>query len=72
MTVGTQWFTSADEDEGLIYNITAGLWNDNTRRLLDVDHARDASIMLETALDGLDVPLHPGAECLYREQGMIE
>ncbi|MEL6953121.1 MAG: TAXI family TRAP transporter solute-binding subunit [Pseudomonadota bacterium] len=72
VTVGAQWFTGADQDEELIYNITAALWNDNTRRLLDVGHARGASITLDTALDGLGVPLHPGAERFYREQGMIE
>lgn len=72
VTVGAQWFTSAEQDEELIYNITAALWNDNTRRLLDVGHARGASITLETALDGLGVPLHPGAERFYQEQGMID
>ena len=45
---------------------------DNTRRLLDVGHARGASITLETALDGIGVPLHPGAERFYQEQGMID
>lgn len=72
MTVGAQWFTNADQDEELIYNITAALWNDNTRVLLDAGHARGASITLETALDGIGVPLHPGAERFYRENGMIE
>lgn len=72
MTVGAQWFTHADQDEELIYNITAALWNDNTRVLLDAGHARGASITPDTALDGIGVPLHPGAERFYREAGLLE
>ena len=40
VSVGAQWFTNAKEDEELIYAITKALWNDKTRRLLDVGHAR--------------------------------
>ncbi|MFU8778260.1 MAG: TAXI family TRAP transporter solute-binding subunit, partial [Roseovarius sp.] len=39
VSVGAQWFTSADEDAELIYEITKALWNDNSRKLLDVGHA---------------------------------
>ncbi|MCA8906349.1 MAG: TAXI family TRAP transporter solute-binding subunit [Rhodospirillaceae bacterium] len=72
LAVGAQWITSANEDEDLIYAITAALWNENTRRLLDVGHAKGASVTLDTALDGIGIPLHPGAERFYREQGMVE
>jgi TRAP transporter TAXI family solute receptor len=72
VAVGAQWITSSDEDEELIYQITAALWNDNTRRLLDVGHAKGASINKETALDGIGIPLHPGAERFYREAGLLQ
>jgi len=72
VAVGAQWITSSDEDEELIYQITAALWNDNTRRLLDVGHAKGASINRETALDGIGIPLHPGAERFYREAGLLQ
>ena len=71
VAVGAQWITSADVDEELIYQITAALWNDKTRVLLDVGHAKGASINKETALDGIGIPLHPGAERFYREAGML-
>ena len=67
--------TSADQPTELIYEITKALWNSSTRKLLDNGHAKGKVIRLETALkglDGLDVPLHPGAEKFYREQGMID
>lgn len=72
VAVGAQWFTSAKEDEELIYQITKALWNEQSRKLLDVGHAKGKSITLETALDGVGVPLHPGAERYYREVGMIK
>jgi TRAP-type uncharacterized transport system substrate-binding protein len=33
VAVGAQWFTSAKEDEELIYKITKALWNDESRKL---------------------------------------
>ncbi|NNG03534.1 MAG: TAXI family TRAP transporter solute-binding subunit [Inquilinus sp.] len=71
LAVGAQWITSIEQDEELIYGITAALWNDKTRRLLDVGHAKGASVRTETALDGIGIPLHPGAERFYREAGLL-
>jgi TRAP transporter TAXI family solute receptor len=72
VAVGAQWYTNASEDEDLIYNITKALWNDETRTLLDVGHAKGSAITLETALDGVGVPLHAGAERFYREAGVLK
>jgi TRAP transporter TAXI family solute receptor len=72
LSVGAQWVTSAEQPEELIYGITKALWNDNTRKLLDAGHAKGEMITLETALDGVAVPLHPGAERFYREAGALE
>lgn len=70
--VGAQWLVRADMKPKLIRDITAALWNDQTRLLLDAGHPRGKSIRRETALDGLAVPLHPGAEDYYREIGMVK
>ncbi len=72
VAVGAQWFTSAKEDEELIYNITKALWNDESRKLLDVGHAKGKTITPDTALNGVGVPLHPGAERFYKEAGLIK
>ncbi len=72
VAVGAQWFTSAKEDEELIYNITKALWNKESRKLLDVGHAKGKSITMESALSGVGVPLHPGAEKFYKEAGLIK
>ena len=72
VAVGAQWFTSADKGEELIYQITKALWNDNTRKLLDVGHAKGRTITPGTALNGVGVPLHAGAERFYKEAGLID
>lgn len=72
IAVGAQWFTNAKEDEELIYNITKALWNAETRKLLDVGHAKGKTITIETALAGVGVPLHPGAERFYKEAGLLK
>ncbi len=71
VAVGAQWFTSAKEDNELIYQITKALWNKETRKLMDVGHAKGKTITPESALSGVGVPLHPGAEKFYKEAGLI-
>lgn len=70
LAVGAQWITGADQPDDLIYEITKAMWNKNTRALLDSGHAKGKEIRLETALDGIGVPLHAGAERFYREAGL--
>jgi TRAP transporter TAXI family solute receptor len=72
LSVGAQWITSAALDEMLVYAMTEALWHDSARALLDEGHAKARSITLETALDGIAIPLHPGAERFYREAGVLK
>lgn len=72
VAVNGQFITSVDQPEELVYNITKALWNENTRILLDKGHGKGAAIRLETALNGVLIPLHPGSEKFYKEVGMIE
>ncbi len=67
--------TNAKQPEELIYNITKALWSKTARKLLDNGHAKGKVITLDTALlgiDGIGVPLHPGAERFYKEAGLIK
>jgi TRAP transporter TAXI family solute receptor len=72
ISVGAQWVVSAQVDERLIYDIVRALWNVNTRKLLDKGHAKGKHITLENALNGISIPLHPGAEKFYREMGKLQ
>lgn len=64
------WVTSADASEDLIYAITKALWNEATRRLLEAHNPIGKQVRLENALEGISVPLHPGAKRFYREAGL--
>lgn len=70
LSVNAQWLVSAEMPAELVYEITRALWHPNTRRLLDGGHPKGRLITMETALDGLVVPLHPGARRYYREAGL--
>jgi hypothetical protein len=72
VSVNAIWATSSKQPDPLIYNITAALWNANTRKLLDSGHAKGRAIRLESALHGLGIPLHAGAEKFYREKDLIK
>ena len=70
--LGAQLVVSAEVDEETVYGITRALWHENTRRMLDDGHAKGREIRLESALEGVAIPLHPGAERYYREAGVLE
>lgn len=72
INVGAQWIVGAEVDEELVYNITKALWNDASRQLLANGHPKGREITLETALDGIAIPLHPGAHRYYMEAGLIK
>lgn len=72
LSVGAQWVVAASVDEEIVYGLTRALWHKNTRRLLDRGHAEGKRIRVDTALDGIAIPLHPGAKRYYREIGMLE
>ena len=72
LSVGAQWAIAAEADEALVYAMTEALWHDSARILLEDGHAQARSITLSTALDGIAIPLHPGAERYYRDIGLLK
>jgi TRAP transporter TAXI family solute receptor len=72
VSVHALWVTSSKQPDELIYKVTAALWNPASRKLLDSGHVKGKEIRLETALVGLGIPLHAGAEKFYKEQGLIK
>jgi uncharacterized protein len=65
------WVVSADVPGDVVFAITKSLWSEPTRKFLSTRHIMGRRITIEHALDGLDIPLHPGAERFYRDSGML-
>ncbi len=73
VTWTTNWATlyaPEDLDEDVVYDLVRILYEENEE--IANAHAVGAQIQLDTALDGrADLPLHPGAERYYEEQGAL-
>jgi TRAP transporter TAXI family solute receptor len=72
VAVGAQWTTSSKQPDDLVYEITKALWSEKTRAALDAGHAKGKAIQKETALLGVGIPLHAGAEKYYKEVGLLK
>jgi TRAP-type uncharacterized transport system substrate-binding protein len=70
IAVPTLLVVSATVSDDLVYGITKALWQDATRRSLDNGHPAGKAIRIENALQGIAIPLHPGAARYYTERGM--
>lgn len=68
--VGNILVTSEAVSEETAYQMTKLIF-DNLERLKSA-HAAAGNITLEGAMEGLSIPLHPGAERYYREAGLIQ
>ncbi len=64
--------TSAKVSADTVYEVTKALWSAKTRAALDSGHAKGKEIRSQTALLGLGIPLHPGAERFYKEAGLLK
>jgi len=64
------WLVNTEIDPDLVYAITEALWNPATAKMLMALDPIGSGIRLSRALEGLSVPLHPGALRFYREKGM--
>ena len=70
VSVGAQWLVTAELPEELVYELTRALWHGNTLQLLEAGHPKGQLITLNSALNGLGVPLHPGAKRYYEERNI--
>jgi len=66
VSVGAQLFVRADLDPDLVQFIAETIWSERTLSRLQAGHAKGRFIMRERALEGIAIPLHPGAERYYR------
>ena len=71
LSVGALWVVSAQADDQLIYDITRALFDPANSKILRSAHAKGHFISLETAVTGVPILLHPGAERFYIEAGIL-
>ena len=71
LSVGAQLVVAAATAADLVYGITSALWHPNSRKILDNGPPIARQIELHKALDGLAIPLHPGAARYYEEVGLV-
>ena len=72
VAVAAQWVVSSAMPDDLVYGMTKALWNETTRRLLDLGHVKGKEVQLDSALEARGAPLHPGAERFYKEIGRLQ
>ncbi|MGR3499258.1 MAG: TAXI family TRAP transporter solute-binding subunit [Limimaricola soesokkakensis] len=70
VAVSNYLVTHAGVSDDLAYQMTKLLYENLDT--LEANHMAAADIKIENALEGMPIPLHPGAERYYREQGMID
>jgi len=58
----------AELEDDVVYKITKAMFEN----LKDIEraHAKGKEVKLETAIVGIPIPLHPGAERFYKEKGL--
>lgn len=70
VAVSALWVSSSELSEDLHYGVVKGLFgNKRAEKILQNGHAKGKSITLDTAFDGVPIPLCKGAEKYYKEVG---
>jgi TRAP transporter TAXI family solute receptor len=88
ITTMAQWVVDAGVPDDVVYRLTKALWEKGEfvlrkkgdkaaaapsgAEIMAKAHAKGKDVTLDTALDGMAIPLHPGAAKFYREKGLIK
>jgi len=88
ITTMAQWVVDAAVSEEMVYSLTKALWDKGAfvlrksggkaaaapsgAEIMAKAHAKGKDVTLDTALDGVAIPLHAGAAKFYREKGLIK
>ncbi len=86
ITTMAQWVVDAAISEEMVYNLTKALWEKGAfvlrkkgdqaaeapsgAEIMAQAHVKGKDVTLNTALNGVAIPLHPGALKFYREKGL--
>jgi len=70
LAVTAQLIVHANLSDEMVYQLTHRLWSEETAQLLKNGHPKGGAINIEHALNGISIPLHPGARRYYDELSM--
>jgi len=62
----------ADLDQDLVYKIMKAMYSEDGLSRIREAHAKFRDLSVDQAMDGMSVPLHPGAEKFLKEAGVID
>ncbi len=71
ITTMAQWVVGAEVPDEMVYKLTKALWETGAAKMANA-HAQGKNVQVKTALAGMAIPLHPGAEKYYKEVGVIK
>jgi uncharacterized protein len=71
ITTMAQWVVGAEVPDEVVYELTKALWENGAAKMAQA-HAKGKDVQMKTALSGMAIPLHPGAEKYYKEKGLIK
>ena len=69
--IGALWITRASTSDRLIYQITRALFDERNHETLVSAHSNGENVTASTAVRGVPILLHPGAERFYFEAGIL-
>jgi TRAP transporter TAXI family solute receptor len=70
LAVTCMLIASSDLPTDMVYNLTKSIFQN--LNILGESHVKGKLVTMETALKGMPIPLHPGAEKYYKEVGKIK
>jgi len=72
LSVRALWITHKDTDRKLVRKILAALWRKENKKAFLKGHVKTKLITPQTALEGIAIPIHPGARDYYIKRGFLE
>ena len=69
LSVAAQMIVRSDVSTDVVYEITETMWSESMLNTLSGGHPRGADIRSDSALQGISIPLHPGALLYYEKHG---
>ncbi len=72
ISVRALWITNVKTSRKLIKNILKALWRKENEETFLKGHAKTKLIRPNSALEGIAIPLHRGAQAYYAERGLLK